>query len=63
MGVLTDVPGFLVGHATLESAITGCTVVLCPPETVGGVAVLGGWPATREMEILSPLSASPFIDA
>ena len=63
MGVLMDVPGFLVGHATLESAITGCTVVLCPPETVAGVAVLGGWPATREMEILSPLSASPYIDA
>lgn len=61
--MLTDVPGFLVGHATLESALTGCTVVRCPTGTVAGVEVLGGWPATREMAILSPLSASPSIDA
>lgn len=61
--MLTDVPGFLVGHATMETAITGCTVVICPPETTAGVEVLGGWPATREMEILSPLSSSPFIHA
>lgn len=62
-GMLTDVPGFLVGHATMETAITGCTVILCPPETVAGVEVLGGWPATREMAILSPLSSSPYIHA
>jgi len=62
-GMLTDVPGFLVGHATMETAITGCTVVICPAETTAGVEVLGGWPATREMEILSPLSSSPFIHA
>ena len=62
-GMLTDVPGFLVGHATMETAITGCTVILCPPGTTAGVEVLGGWPATREMAILSPLSSSPFIHA
>ncbi|MDQ3539597.1 MAG: P1 family peptidase, partial [Chloroflexota bacterium] len=61
--MLTDVPGFLVGHATMEMAITGCTVILCPPETAAGVEVLGGWPATREMAILSPLSSSPYIHA
>lgn len=62
-GMLTDVPGFLVGHVTMESAITGSTVILCPPETTAGVEVLGGWPATREMAILSSLSSSPFIHA
>lgn len=61
--MLTDVPGFLVGNVTMETAITGCTVILCPPETTAGVEVLGGWPATREMAILSPLSSSPSIHA
>lgn len=61
--MITDVPEFLVGHTTMETAITGCTVVLCPPEITAGVEVLGGWPATREMAILSPLSSSPYIDA
>lgn len=61
--MLTDVPGFLVGHTTMETAITGCTVILCPPGTAAGVEVLGGWPATREMAILSPRSSSPYIHA
>ncbi len=59
----TMVPGFEGGHTTLEDAITGCAVILCPPETTAGVEVLGGWPATRELAILSPLSASPFVSA
>ena len=62
-GGLTDVPGFLVGHATLEEGITGCTVVLCPENTVGGVEIRGGWTGTREMDILSPLSTSPVMHA
>lgn len=57
------ISGFTVGHITMEEAITGCTVILCPSGTTAGVEVLGGWPATREMAILSPLSASPHIDA
>lgn len=61
--MITDVPGFLVGHTTMEEAITGCTVVLCPPGTTAGVENLGGWPSTREMAILSPTSSSPSIDA
>lgn len=62
-GSLTDVPGFLVGHATLEEPITGCTVIICPESTVGGVEIRGGWTGTREMDILSPLSTSPFVHA
>ena len=61
--MLTDVPGFLVGHATLEGPVTGCTVVLCPRGTVGGVEVRGGWTGTRDVDILSPLSASPHVHA
>lgn len=51
---LTDVPGFKVGHATNTEAGTGCTVILCPPKTVGGVDVRGGAPGTRETDLLQP---------
>lgn len=61
--MLTDVPGFLVGHATLVEPVTGCTVILCPPSTSAGVEIRGGWTGTRDMDILSPLSTSPVIHA
>ena len=52
MGSITDVTGFKVGHAQDMDALTGCTVVLCPPETVGGVDQRGGAPGTRETDLL-----------
>ena len=55
MGSITDVPGFKVGHAQDEKALTGCTVVLCPPDTVGGVDQRGGAPGTRETDLLRPM--------
>lgn len=51
---LTDVPGIRVGHQTNLEAATGCTVILCPPGTVGGVDVRGGAPGTRETDLLNP---------
>jgi len=51
---LVDVPGFRIGHATDEQGITGCTVIICPPGTVGGVDVRGGAPGTRETDLLQP---------
>ncbi|GAB5491954.1 MAG: P1 family peptidase [Phototrophicaceae bacterium] len=51
---LIDVPGFMVGHATNPLAATGCTVIICPPHTVGGVDVRGGAPGTRETDLLQP---------
>ena len=53
MSGLTDVPGFKVGHAQDLEALTGCTVVLCPPDTVGGVDQRGGAPGTRETDPVS----------
>ena len=53
-GALTDVPGLRVGHAQAEGRATGCSVVLCPPGTVGGVAQRGGAPGTRETDLLRP---------
>src|SRR5258706_725570 len=55
MRTLTDVPGFRVGHAHDIDALTGCTVVLCPPNTVGGVDQRGGAPGTRETDLLRPM--------
>lgn len=52
MSSITDVPGFKVGQAQDLEALTGCTVVLCPPDTVGGVDQRGGAPGTRETDLL-----------
>lgn len=52
---LTAVNGIRVGHATDQEALTGCTVILCPPNTVGGVDQRGGAPGTRETDLLSPM--------
>ena len=48
--------GLRVGHFTDTRRPTGCTVVLCPEGTVGGVDVRGAAPGTRETELLSPLN-------
>lgn len=60
---LTAVPGFRVGHATDEAGLTGCTVVLCPPGTAGGVDQRGGAPGTRETDLLRPMHVVEHVDA
>ncbi len=52
--MITRVPGIEVGHATDAEALTGCTVVLCPPGTIGSGEVRGGAPGTRETDLLRP---------
>jgi L-aminopeptidase/D-esterase-like protein len=52
--VITRVPGIRVGHWTDPVGLTGCTVVLCPPGTVGSGEVRGGAPGTRETDLLRP---------
>ncbi len=51
---LTDVPQFRVGQMTDLDGVTGCTVIICPPGTVGAVDVRGGAPGTRETDLLRP---------
>jgi L-aminopeptidase/D-esterase-like protein len=51
---LTDVPGILVGHVTDAQALTGCTVILCGNEAVGGVDVRGSANGSCEIDVLSP---------
>ena len=52
--MITRVPGIRVGHFTDAVGLTGCTVVLCPPSTVGSGEVRGGSPGTRETDLLRP---------
>lgn len=60
---LTAVPGIQVGHVTDLVAATGCTVVLCPPNTVAGVDVRGGAPGTRETDLLDPVRNVQHVNA
>lgn len=51
---ITDIQGLTVGHYTDETAVTGCTVLLCPNAAVGGISLRGSAPGTRETELLRP---------
>lgn len=53
-GSITDIAGIAVGHAACAGRPTGCTVLLCPEGTVGGVAARGAAPGTRETDVLRP---------
>ncbi|MFT4471113.1 P1 family peptidase [Arthrobacter sulfonylureivorans] len=62
---ITDVPGIRVGQVQKTGAgwLTGVTVVLPPPGTVGAVDVRGGGPATHETDALDPTTLVPTVDA
>ena len=55
-GTITDVPGIEVGQAQNDSALTGCTVILCRKGAVAGVDVRGSAPGTRETDLLDPIN-------
>lgn len=50
--MITRVQGFLVGHANDFKDVTGCTVILCPPGTVGSADIRGSAAGTRQMDAL-----------
>lgn len=60
---LTDVPGILVGHVTDTDALTGCTVVLCGSNAVGGVDVRGSATGSVELDALKPDHVAPHVHA
>ena len=51
--LITDVAGIRVGNAHDVTAKTGTSVILCEPPCVGAVAVAGGGPGTREIDLLA----------
>jgi len=55
MKAITDVPGILVGHATDRRARTGCTVILCEKDAVGGIDIRGTAAGTRQVDALRSL--------
>ena len=62
---ITDVAGVRVGHTTRDEPgwLTGVTIVVPPPGTVGGVDVRGGGPGTRETDLLDPRNLVSAVDA
>jgi L-aminopeptidase/D-esterase-like protein len=62
---LTDVRGVAVGQFQRigQGWLTGTTVVIPPPGTIGGVDVRGGGPGTRETELLAPMNMVERVDA
>ncbi|WP_461187374.1 P1 family peptidase [Arthrobacter sp. Z4-13] len=65
MGTITDVPGIRIGHVQKadDGWLSGVTVVLPPPGTVGSVDVQGGGPATHETDALDPTTLVSAVDA
>ncbi|MFF2244781.1 P1 family peptidase [Arthrobacter sp. NPDC058130] len=64
-GAITDVAGIRVGHVQKigDGWLSGVTVILPPPGTVGSVDVRGGGPATHETDSLDPTTLSSNVDA
>ncbi len=60
---ITAVPGVRVGQITLTARPTGCTVVLLPDGSVGGVDVRGGAPGTAETDVLAPDNTVQVVNA
>ncbi|MEZ5232207.1 MAG: P1 family peptidase [Acidimicrobiales bacterium] len=48
------IEGLTIGCWTHPDGVTGCTVLLPPPGTIGGCAVRGGAPGSRETPALRP---------
>ena len=64
-GSITDVPGIRVGQAQrhTDGWLTGVSVVLPPPGTIGSVDVRGGGPGTHETDALDPSTMVSTVDA
>ncbi|MFO7539309.1 MAG: P1 family peptidase [Chloroflexota bacterium] len=48
-----NLAGLKIGHAVQTNALTGCTVFLCPPNTVASVDIRGPAPGSRESALLA----------
>jgi len=45
---------FKIGHYTDKENITGCSVILCPPNTIASCYISGSAPGSREIALLDP---------
>lgn len=60
---ITDVGGFLVGHAEDARVKTGVSVLMSDAPFVAAVHVMGGAPGTRETDLLAPDRLVQKVDA
>ena len=60
---ITDFAPLTIGQTENAAAGTGLTVFLCPDGMRAGLDVRGGGPASRESQLLSPLTAAKEIHA
>lgn len=63
MSAVAPPDGFRIGHSSDPVGRTGCTVVIAPEGTRGGVDVRGGGPGTRETDVVSPLAGTDRVSA
>lgn len=59
----SEIEGIRVGNSQDEKAKTGVTVFFFPETAVAAVTVLGGGPASRELELVNPERNSHFLNA
>jgi L-aminopeptidase/D-esterase-like protein len=59
---LSEIEGFLVGHADNQEFRTGCTAVLCPNGAVASVFIPGYTPGSKDLELLNPRNLVTHID-
>lgn len=55
--------GFAIGHWGDPVGGTGCTAILAPPDSRGGVDVRGGGTGTRETDAVGPLTGTEQVTA
>ncbi len=64
---MSDAPpppsGFRIGHWSNQAGRTGCTAIIAPEGTRGGVDVRGGGPGTRETEVIGPYAGTDRVSA
>lgn len=62
---ITDVAGIEVGQvqSSGDDWLTGTTVVYAPETALAGVSQRGGAPATKELDLLSPLNSNSGVNA
>ncbi len=60
---VTDIQPLRIGQTEDRDAGTGCTVLICENGMRAGLDVRGGGPASRESQLLNPLTAAQTIHA
>ena len=60
---ITDIEPLMIGQTENKESGTGCTVIICKDGMRAGLDVRGGGPASRDSQLLNPLTAAQSINA